>query len=87
MRDLAALNGFEMLSDDWWGLLLKNNKDVTKDDTTLLDHAAALTLTDEEFEARRELYESSEMLRVPATIETHAPGDSRHIYIHWQNEA
>lgn len=84
---MAALNGFEMLSDDWWGLLLKNNKDVTKDDTALLDRVAALTLTDEEFDKRRELYENSEALRVPAIIETHAPRDSRHIYIDWQNEA
>ena len=60
---------------------------MTKDDTALLDDAAASTLTDEEFDARRELYKNSEALRVPATIETHAPGGSRHIYIDWKNEA
>ena len=86
VHDLATLNSFEMLSDDWWGMLLKNNKDVTKDDTALLDRTAALTLKDEEFDARRELYKNSEALRVPAIIETHAPADSRHIYIDWQNE-
>lgn len=87
VSDFAALNGFEMLSDDWWGMHLKNNKDVTKDDTDLLDRAAALAVTDEAFDARRELYESNAALRVPAVIETHAPGTSRHIGIAWRNEA
>lgn len=87
VSDFAALNGFEMLSDDWWGMHLKNNKDVTKADTALLDRAAALATTDEAFAERRELYESSEALRVPAVIETHAPGSSRHVGIEWQKEA
>ncbi|MYB77199.1 MAG: transglutaminase domain-containing protein [Chloroflexi bacterium] len=87
VSDFAALNGFEMLSDDWWGMHLKNNKDVTKEDTALLDRAAALTMTDDAFAERRELYESSEALRVPAIIETHAPGSSRHAFVDWQKEA
>ncbi len=87
VSDFAALNGFEMLSDDWWGMHLKNNKDVAKDDTALLDRAAALATTDEAFDARRELYECSAALRVPAVIETHAPRSSRHVGIDWRNEA
>ena len=87
VSDFAALNGFEMLSDDWWGMHLKNNKDVTKEDTVLLDRAAALAMTDEAFAARRDLYENSEALRVPSKIETHAPGTSRHVSIEWRNEA
>ncbi len=86
VSDFAALNGFEMLSDDWWGLHLKNNKDVRKADTALLDRAAALALSDAVFAERRELYESSDALRVPAVIETHAAGSSHHLLIDWQNE-
>lgn len=86
VSDFAALNGFEMLSDDWWGLHLKNNIDVTKADTALLDRAAKLTMTDEAFAERRELYETSDALRVPAVLETHAAGSSRHLLIDWQNE-
>lgn len=87
VSDFAALNGFEMLSDDWWGMHLKNNKDVTKADTALLDRAAALATTDEAFDERRELYENSAELRVPDIIETHAPASSRHVGIEWRNEA
>ena len=87
VSDFAALNGFEMLSDDWWGMHLKNNKDVTKADTALLDRAATLASTDDAFDDRRELYESNEALRVPAVIETHAPSSSRHVGIAWRNEA
>ena len=87
VSDFAALNGFEMLSDDWWGMHLKNNKDVTKTDTALLDRTAALAMSDQAFAERREMYESSEALRVPAVIETHAPGSSRHVGIEWRNES
>ena len=87
VSDFAALNGFEMLSDDWRGLHLKNNKGVTKDNTALLDRAAALAISDDAFDERRELYRRSEALRVPAVIETHAAGNSDHLRIDWQNEA
>ena len=87
VSDFAALNGFEMLSDDWWGMHLKNNKDVTQEDTALLDRAAALTITDDAFNERREVYDTSEALRVPAVIETHAAGSGRHLLIDWQNKA
>ncbi|MCY4437141.1 MAG: transglutaminase domain-containing protein [Chloroflexi bacterium] len=87
VSDFAALNGFEMLSDDWWGMHLKNNKDVTKDDTAVLDRAAILAITEESFAERRELYQNCEALRVPPVIETHAPGSSRHVGIEWRKEA
>ncbi len=87
VSDFAALNGFEMLSDDWWGMHLKNNKDVTKADTALLDRTAALALTDSAFEDRRLLFGSSAELRVPDFVETHAPFGNRHVSIEWRNEA
>ncbi|MGP4050721.1 transglutaminase-like domain-containing protein [Streptomyces sp. 2A115] len=45
VRDLAALNGVEVLPWDMWGLAAKDEPEVTADDLALLDAAAAATAT------------------------------------------
>ena len=53
-RDFAALNGFESVSGDGWGLTMTQDADLTDDDITLLNTAAALAMTDN-IEERRVL--------------------------------
>ncbi|MER6138262.1 transglutaminase domain-containing protein [Streptomyces sp. NPDC001815] len=43
VRDLAALNGVEVLPWDAWGLAAKEEAEVTVDDLALLDEAAGIT--------------------------------------------
>jgi hypothetical protein len=69
VRDFAALNGFASVSGDEWGLASRKAADLTDDDLALLDRAAALALADDDFDARRALYEGSTGLRVPPIID------------------
>jgi hypothetical protein len=67
LRDVAALNNVEMLPWDFWGLLHREDADLSEDDLCLLDRAARLSVGgDESFAELRALYESDERLRVPA---------------------
>jgi len=69
IRDLAALNGFEMLSSDNWGLIETEEGDVTEADRELLDQAAALTMVeDDQFGKMNAFYEAQSTLRVPNEI-------------------
>ena len=68
VRDFAALNGFESVSGDGWGLAMKTDADVTVDDTAILDQAARLAVTDNNFEERHSFYEETETLRAPTII-------------------
>jgi Transglutaminase-like superfamily len=69
IRDLAALNGMEMLPWDVWGAMPKDDAELTEDGTMLLDRIAALTLAgDGAFEDLRACYESDQRLRVPPVV-------------------
>lgn len=69
VRDFAALNGFESVSGDGWGLAMADDNEVSPDDMALLDDAAALAMSDDRFEARQQRYENSKSLRAPAKIQ------------------
>jgi len=80
IRDVAALNKMELLPWDSWGLIERNDKDVTADELTFLDHVAELTQGDvPEFQAVRALYESDERLRVPPVITSYPSGSGQKI--------
>ena len=71
-RDLAALNKMEMLSSDDWGMIAKEESDVTEEDRALLDRAAALTLAgNESFAELRAFYRDQPLLRVPRIIRSY----------------
>ncbi|MEZ4672448.1 MAG: transglutaminase domain-containing protein [Anaerolineae bacterium] len=64
-RDLAALNKYELLSGDSWGLMEKKEPLVTSKDRALLDEAARWSTADNtDFAAMRHFYEGTEGLRV-----------------------
>lgn len=67
LRDFLALNKIETLPWDGWGLIYKDEKEITNEDRGFLDHVAALTKAgDAQFAQIRSLYESDERLRMPA---------------------
>jgi hypothetical protein len=72
VRDFAALNGFESVSGDEWGLALeqalRQGGNLAAEDLALLDRAGELAVSDDAFAARRWLYETSSGLRVPPVI-------------------
>lgn len=69
IRDLAAINGFEMLSSDNWGLILKDEPLINAKDRKLLDEAARWTLAgNHQFADMQNFYQSQESLHVPETI-------------------
>ena len=67
VRDFAALNGFESISGDEWGLTMTQDAQLTDEDITLLDTAAALAITDD-IEERRALYKACDRLSVPTVL-------------------
>ncbi|MDX2216060.1 MAG: hypothetical protein SFY66_22535 [Oculatellaceae cyanobacterium bins.114] len=62
IRDFAALNDFECVSGDQWGLMLTEDTELTQDDLVLLDHVARLAQDDECFEERKVLYDTNPQL-------------------------
>jgi hypothetical protein len=67
LRDLFALNKVEILPWDHWGLMSKDEKDLTAEDMALLDRAAELTLAgDEALDEIRRACENEPALRMPA---------------------
>ena len=69
LRDLASLNTIELLPWDGWGLISKEEKDISADDLAMLDHIAELTLAiskdDAVFPEVRALYENDARLYMP----------------------
>lgn len=69
IRDLVSLNKIELLPWDGWGLISKEESDLSADDRAVLDHIAELTLaiseSDEAFSEVRTLYENDARLRRP----------------------
>ncbi|MBV7333370.1 transglutaminase-like domain-containing protein [Chloroflexi bacterium TSY] len=68
VRDFAALNGFESVSGDSWGLACKEDSELTADDLALLDQAASFAAREVNFDERCVFYETSSGLRVPPVI-------------------
>lgn len=69
LRDLAALNRMELLPWDVWGMMPRDDAELTPEKMELLDQLAALTMAgDEALSEIRRLYESDERLRVPTTV-------------------
>lgn len=64
LRDLLALNKFEVLPWDGWGILERPFETRTPAEMEMLDHTAALTLT-EDLDAIRALYQSTPDFQAP----------------------
>jgi len=66
-RDFLALNKIEILPWDGWGLLYKDEAQVTQDDRAFLDRLAAMTTAgDETFAQIRSVYENDARVHLPA---------------------
>jgi hypothetical protein len=66
VRDLLSLNKIEILPWDGWGIIARQDQDLSAEDMVLLDHIAALTLADNEsFAEVRSVYENDARLRMP----------------------
>ena len=68
VRDFAALNGFESVTGDAWGLALAEDDSLAAADLVTLDQVA-LGLSDDEPAARRALNAANGGLWVPAVIQ------------------
>jgi hypothetical protein len=72
IRDLASLNKMELLPWDSWGLIDRDEKELSKLDLALLDEVAAITQVDNSrFEEIRSIYQNNECLRVPPVIRSY----------------
>ena len=70
VRDLLALNKVEILPWDGWGLIARQDEDLTPDDWALMDRIAELTRVDDPpFAEVRATYEDSR-LRMPPEYAT-----------------
>lgn len=87
VRDFAALNGFESVSGDSWGLGYKDGSDLTADELLLLDEAAELSSSDDKFYEMQRLYIEGSELRMPATIHSFDHVKTRKWQmVDWQNQ-
>jgi hypothetical protein len=71
VRDIAALNKFEVLPWDEWGLADKELEDMTKEELLIISQAAELTTDDTQFDEMQKLYDFTEGLKVPKVIKSH----------------
>jgi hypothetical protein len=65
LRELAALNGAEMLPWDVWGLMAADQETMPRADLELLDAVARAVQSDDTAEMHR-LYAADDRLRAPA---------------------
>ena len=71
-RDVAALNKIELLPWDSWGIIDRDDSDLTTEDMAALDELAALTAHDiPEIERVRQLYDLDNRWRVPDVIRSY----------------
>ena len=69
VRDLAALNGMELLPWDVWGLMTANDAALSAETRAFLDHLASLTFAvDASFRELCSIYEADDRLRVPLIV-------------------
>ncbi len=67
VRDFLSLNKIELLPWDSWGLITKDEQQLSAADLALLDHIAALTVGDNKsFAEIRSIYETDTRLHIPA---------------------
>lgn len=67
VRDFLSLNKIELLPWDGWGLIEKDEEDLTVEDIALIDRIASLSLTGNEFFGEiRTIYEKDSRLRMPS---------------------
>ena len=72
VHDLAALNKFEMLLWDGWGLIERERP--SERDLQLLDHLAQATSSeDAPFDELRRLYQAEPGLQVPSAVTSYSP--------------
>jgi hypothetical protein len=82
LRDLASLNRMELLPWDSWGLIEKDDAELTPEDMALLDHVAGVTLKgNEAFAEVRTLYEDDARLRVPDVIKSYTSAGVRSVNV------
>lgn len=74
VRDVAALFQVPLLPWDCWGIILRDEADLSEDDWALLDRIAALSLDNDQFDTLRALYTADERLRVPPVIQSYPDG-------------
>lgn len=68
IRDIAALNGFEMLPWDAWGAMPRPDEDWA-DRLPFFDHLAAVTIDpDANFDELRHIYDTDDRVRVPERV-------------------
>jgi hypothetical protein len=73
LKDLAGLNKDEEMSLASWGLIEREDGQLTPEDMTLLDELAEVTakaheLSEDEFTAMRKQYAENDLLRVPPVV-------------------
>jgi hypothetical protein len=69
VRDLASLNKMELLPWDCWGLIDKEEKEISEEDRALLDRVATITQAENiRFSETQSLYQNDARLRVPSVI-------------------
>lgn len=69
VRDIAALNGMEMLVADVWGAVPHSDQVMTEDQLAFFDRLAELSRApDESFRALRSMYEGNDGLRVQEVV-------------------
>jgi len=71
IRDVAALNKVELLPWDGWGLIDREDKNITQDELSLLDMIASMTADVVDFSAVRNAYDSNKGLAVPQVIKSY----------------
>jgi hypothetical protein len=72
IRDFASLNKMELLPWDSWGLMERDEKELSKSDMSLLDETAAITQADNSrFDEIQSLYQNNANLRVPPVIRSY----------------
>jgi hypothetical protein len=69
VRDVAALNGHEVLPWDFWGAAPKEERELSAEELAFFDRLADLTAEpDRNWRELRERYQSDERLTVPAKV-------------------
>lgn len=68
VRDIAALNKMELLPWDGWGLINREDKNISRDELVMLDDVASATFDEIDFFAVHNAYKSREGLTVPPVI-------------------
>jgi hypothetical protein len=72
VRDVAALNKVELLPWDIWGLMDRQDGELSAAEMDLLDQVAAMTYDQVDFEGIRSVYKENRDLTVPSIIKSYS---------------